>query len=238
MVREDGLGSEPGRTPPDRPSQPRPAATIVVARASSAPDRGVEVLVLRRSPHSRFAPGFVVFPGGVIEEGDRSLARRWFGRAEEAARACALRELAEETGLVATARGLLAMPGRLPGEPDRPAPAVDAVPELARWVAPAFLPVRFDAVFFGLAAQREVEPTADGVEADLAWWSPAADLLRGHAEGTVRLMWPTVRTLQALAGCRSVEEVMALRVEQASPPADWAPGGPGGPGRPADGVVR
>src|SRR6266571_5289633 len=54
---------------------PRPAATIVLARA--APGHGVEVLVLRRSEASRFAPGFVVFPGGAEDPDDDELARRW-----------------------------------------------------------------------------------------------------------------------------------------------------------------
>src|SRR6185503_5708000 len=124
---------------------PRPAATVIVARQQ--PHTDVEVLVVRRSAISRFAPGFVVFPGGVVEDGDASRAAAWFGSAQEAPRACALRELAEETGLVLTADGLLAAPGRLPGEPGLPAPAAEQVPEVARWIAPATLTVRFDARF-------------------------------------------------------------------------------------------
>jgi hypothetical protein len=70
--------------------EPRPAATVIVARPAPG---GVEVLALRRSDRSRFAPGFVVFPGGVIESKDRELAVSLFGDPEEAPRACALREL-------------------------------------------------------------------------------------------------------------------------------------------------
>ena len=55
----------------------RPAATVIVAR--SARD-GVEVLMVRRGRANRFAAGFVVFPGGVVEPGDRELAARLFGR--------------------------------------------------------------------------------------------------------------------------------------------------------------
>src|ERR671931_2452308 len=82
---------------------PRPAATVIVAREASP---SVEVLVLRRSEQSRFAPGYAVFPGGSIEPGDTELAKRWFRDEEEAARACAIRELAEETGLALTSDGL------------------------------------------------------------------------------------------------------------------------------------
>src|SRR2546430_7900299 len=102
----------------------RPAATIVVARPGVR--GGVEVLALRRSPASRFAPGFVVFPGGVIEDGDAGLARRWVGREQDLARACALRELAEETGLVLTEHGLVEAPGLLPGAEGLPPPPVEA----------------------------------------------------------------------------------------------------------------
>jgi 8-oxo-dGTP pyrophosphatase MutT (NUDIX family) len=48
--------------------EPRPAATVIVARSAG---EGIEVLALTRAPASQFAPGFVVFPGGVIEPKDR-----------------------------------------------------------------------------------------------------------------------------------------------------------------------
>lgn len=202
----------------------RPAATVVVARAAPAEaSAGVEVLALRRSPASRFAPGFVVFPGGVVEDGDAELARRWFGRERDVARACALRELAEETGLVLTANGLVEAPGRLPGAEGLPPPTVGAVPEMARWIAPEFLPVRFDARFFAVAAPPGVEPHPDGVEVDAGWWSSPVALLAAHRRGAAPLMWPTLKTLEALAGCRSVDDVLGLRVRQVAPPGGPLP---------------
>ena len=179
---------------------PRPAATIVLARA--APGHGVEVLVLRRSEASRFAPGFVVFPGGAVDPDDDELARRWFGSPDERARACAVRELAEEAGLHIEA-------------------TVDELPEIGHWIAPEFLPVRFDARFFAAAAdlaRGSLEPTPDGLEIVDAWWVRPADLLVAGARGDVPLAWPTVRTLEALAACRSVADVLALQVAQ-EPPA-------------------
>jgi 8-oxo-dGTP pyrophosphatase MutT (NUDIX family) len=197
----------------------RPAATVVVARAGEGEAEGpVEVLALRRSEESRFAPSFVVFPGGVVEEGDAELARRWFGRPGEEARACALRELAEESGLVLTAAGLVEAPGRLPGDPGLEPPPVSAIPEMARWVAPEFLPTRFDARFFAVAAGPDLRARPDGVEVDRAWWAAPAELLAGQRRGGVALMWPTLKTLEALATCGSVDDVLALRVEQVPPP--------------------
>ncbi len=205
------MSSEPTQPGGD----PRPAATVVVARAV---DTGLEFLVLLRSPGSRFLPNFVVFPGGVVEEQDRILATSWFGREDEAARACALRELAEEAALVMTANGLIEAPGRLPGEQDLPPPDPEAVPEIARWVAPEFLPVRFDARFFALGAPSHVQPRPDGMEAARAWWASAEELLDGARAGETQLMWPTLKTLETLAGCSTVDDVLALRIEQVPPP--------------------
>jgi 8-oxo-dGTP pyrophosphatase MutT (NUDIX family) len=198
--------------------EPRPAATVVVAR--EGPD-GPEVLVLERSATSRFAPGFLVFPGGSVEEGDEELGRRWFGSAQDAPRACALRELFEEVGLLATAEGLVSR------APDRPIeqvefdpPPVAAVPEISRWIAPEFLAVRFDARFFAVAAPATVHPIPDGVEIARAWWAAARDVLAAATGGEALLMWPTLRTLQALRECPTVEDVLGLHVPQEAPPIE------------------
>lgn len=204
----------------------RPAATIVLARPGRpdlriAPGPGPpEVLVLRRAPRSRFLPGFVVFPGGAVEEQDTELSLRWFGTKAERARACALRELAEETGLAVTARGVAPVPKNVGLV--RP-PAVEMVPEIARWIAPRTLPVRFDARFFAAAAGREVEPRHDGVEAEAAWWQRPRELVEAYRRGEVQLMWPTLKMLEALQGCESVEDVLGLHVDQVGPPPSANP---------------
>lgn len=98
---------------------PVPAATLVLLRDAAA---GPEVLLLRRSRATRFAPGFYVFPGGQVDpsDGDGALARLWDGLDPAAARArlglgpgaipsalayygAAIREAFEETGVVACA---------------------------------------------------------------------------------------------------------------------------------------
>lgn len=203
--------------------EPRPAATVVVARPAAVdadePPKGIEVLVLRRSAGSPFAPGFVVFPGGTVEPGDAALAERWFGTPAEAARACALRELAEETGLVMTGRTLVERPGRRPGDAGIPQPKPGGLPEIGRWIAPGFLPVRFDAHFFAVPAPAGLVPHPDGVEIVDAWWAAPAALLEAERDGSVALAWPTARTLEALAECAHVHDALGLRVAQVPPPA-------------------
>ena len=197
--------------------EPRPAATVVVAR--EAGDE-VEVLALKRSQRSRFAPGVLVFPGGSIDADDARMAERWFGSAEEAARACAVRELLEEAGLLLTGSGM-----REARSPDGDAvalisaepPSVEDLPEIARWIAPDFLPVRFDARFFAVAAPSELHPRPDGVEIERAWWATPAAILEEHRLWE-SLMWPTFNTLKELRRCRSVQEVLDLRMEQVPPP--------------------
>ncbi|HEX6207207.1 MAG TPA: NUDIX domain-containing protein [Actinomycetota bacterium] len=200
---------------------PRPAATVVVARPA---ERGVEVLILRRSASSRFAPGFLVFPGGVVEERDAALAVRLFGRAEEAPRACAVRELYEETSLLLTRGGLEPHPDRPPleGGAFEP-PALEDVVEIARWVAPESLAERFDAIFYAVAAPRGLDPVPDRVEADDAWWADPEEVVVESTRGESPLMWPTLITLERLASVSSVEEVLSMRIEQLEPGLEERP---------------
>jgi recombination protein RecT len=207
----------------------RPAATVVVARSrpesSGWAGDGIEVLVVRRSAGSRFAPGFVVFPGGVVEPHDETLAEQWFGSADQVALACALRELAEETGLVMTAAGLVEAPGHRPGDNGLPPPPAEDVPEMARWIAPEILVRRFDARFFALPAEPGLTPHPQEEEVEHAWWDTPAAVLSDAAGGAFSLMWPTLRTLQALSECRTVADVLALRVAAEPPPGVSLPPG-------------
>jgi 8-oxo-dGTP pyrophosphatase MutT (NUDIX family) len=199
------------------PDSIRKAASIVAVREG---DGAPEVLVIERSRDARFLPGYVAFPGGAVDEGDAVLAERWFGSAEHAARACAIRELIEEVGLVPGPDGLR----RAPED------AVDAVAcagvdpatlhLLARWVAPPDVPVRFDAEYFTVRSPRAVEPAPDGDEAAAAWWASPATLLEEWSAGTRRLYWPTYFTLRELARCASADELLGLRLETREPDED------------------
>ncbi len=182
-------------------------------------DVGVEVLMLRRGPKSRFGAGFAVFPGGSIDPTDDELASRWFGTPEERARACGVRELVEEAGLALTAGGVRTVATEHEGivAVDEAPPPMERLPEIARWVTPDVLATRFDARFFGIAAPPGLEAWPDGLEIDRAWWAAPADVLDQHALWE-SLMWPTYNTLKELAECSSVDEVLSLRMEQVPPP--------------------
>jgi 8-oxo-dGTP pyrophosphatase MutT (NUDIX family) len=193
----------------------RHASSVIAVRPGAD---GPEVLVVERGAASRFLPGYVVFPGGAVEGGDGVLAERWFGDVDEVARAAGLRELVEEAGLALTAAGLVdaGTPDSL--DPTHAAPpTVSQLPEVARWIAPEDVPVRFDARYFAMAAPRGLEPAPDGAEAERAWWEGPRSLLAGWAEGDRKLYWPTYVTMLHLAECSSVDEVLALRFETREP---------------------
>jgi recombination protein RecT len=193
----------------------REAASVVVGR--DAPG-GIEILVLERAARSRFLPGYVAFPGGATDHGDVELAERWFGSASERARACAVRELGEEVGLALTAAGLLPVDGDAYAFASS-APSAEQLPLLAHWVAPDSVPVRFDARYFAVRGGA-VDPTPDGTETADAWWIEPGRLLRAWELGERRLYWPTYFTVVAVAACRSVDELLALRIDTREPDDD------------------
>ncbi len=100
------------------PADPKPAASVVLVRAS-APDapEPLEVYVVRRAQAMRFLGGYYAFPGGKVDPADaaaESFARCYGLGAEEAARVLdpdvavpplaywvtAVRELVEESGIL------------------------------------------------------------------------------------------------------------------------------------------
>jgi 8-oxo-dGTP pyrophosphatase MutT (NUDIX family) len=195
----------------------REAASVIAVRASADDP---QVLVLERSAASRFLPGYVVFPGGAADAGDADLAARWFGSSREAARACAVRELAEEAGLALTGGGLMVggvMGGGALEAVDARPPTPEQLGELARWVAPETVPVRFDARYFVVTGGDGPATTPDGTEAVAAWWVSPRELLREWEAGTRKLYWPTWFTLQALARAETLQDLLALRIRTREP---------------------
>lgn len=195
----------------------RAAASVIAARDG---ERGLEVLVLERGPASHFLPGYVAFPGGSTDAVDAELAERWFGSAEEAPRACAVRELFEEVGLALTSHGLSEADGRpLDSLSDSP-PGTGQLPEVARWVAPPRVPVRFDARFFAVRAPDDLRVAPDGGETVDAWWTTPAMLLEEWKTKRRRLFWPTYFTVQAIAPCADVAELLSIHIDTREPGED------------------
>jgi 8-oxo-dGTP pyrophosphatase MutT (NUDIX family) len=131
-----------------RAVRPRDAASLLAWRRGA---HGVEVLMGMRGAKHRFMPNRLVFPGGAVETADRRapfatpltpqtrmlLERAARPRLAHALAIAAARELEEETGLSL-------------GRP----PHLDGLAYLCRAVTPPGGPIRFNARFLIVAAER------------------------------------------------------------------------------------
>jgi 8-oxo-dGTP pyrophosphatase MutT (NUDIX family) len=193
----------------------RHAASVIAARAGSA---GPEVLVLERGVDSRFLPGYVVFPGGAVDAADRGLAARWFGDPAQDHRAAAIRELVEEVGLALTSDGLVDAGTSEPlGTVHAAPPATSQLSQVAHWVAPSDVPVRFDARYFAVHAAPGLDPVPDGAEAAHAWWASPREVMDEWEEGRRKLYWPTWLTMRHLAACADVGAIVGSLVDTRDP---------------------
>jgi 8-oxo-dGTP pyrophosphatase MutT (NUDIX family) len=157
---------------------PRPAATVIVLRGG--PD-ALEVLLVKRNPAARFMGGAWVFPGGAVNRGE--------GGQEDALRAAAIRELAEEAGI------------RLDDQ-------AELVP-FSRWITPPQVRTRFDTWFYLALLPAGAEPQIDGSEVvDARWYSPP-DALEASRRGEILLVFPTIKHLEQLSGFQSADALVA-----------------------------
>ncbi|TPG36796.1 NUDIX hydrolase [Mycobacterium hodleri] len=86
--------TEPNGAPVEEPLPPRPAATVMLIRDTGP---GIEVFLMRRHSAMDFVAGVMVFPGGGVDERDRSADIAWFGPEPD----WWARRLNVETGLAA-----------------------------------------------------------------------------------------------------------------------------------------
>lgn len=175
-----------------------PAATVVLLRDN---DDGLETYVMRRSLTMPFAPGMYVFPGGRVSEQDFGAAQcsqddaQRMNADRELAGAlihCALRELAEETGVTVVA-------------------PVDLthLPVIAHWITPEVEERRYDVRFFGCLMPADQEPQLLGTEADAALWVRPSVAIERFRAGDLPLLPPTLAVLAALSECDSADRAMS-----------------------------
>jgi glyoxylase-like metal-dependent hydrolase (beta-lactamase superfamily II)/8-oxo-dGTP pyrophosphatase MutT (NUDIX family) len=215
---------------------PRPAATILMLRDAA---EGLQVLMTRRSATASFAPGAYVFPGGALDESDKSDAAVECARArpdqDDAHRhyaAAALREAFEELGvLLAYRRGsdepvdpsLISTmdrshDGDLYAQLKRAGLelAIDRTGWLSHWITDRDLPKRFDVRFFVAPMPAGQEAIADGAEQFEPVWVNPTSALERHEQGSFSMIFPTIRTLRQLQRFGTVEQVLQACRTQAS----------------------
>ena len=196
-----------------------PAATLILVR--NRPDDAPELLMVERAEGMAFAAGALVFPGGRIDDADRTLA----GELDiDAAAVAAIRETVEETAVPA---GLEPIPDYETAKAlqyqltaDRPFDAaleaagcrIDAaaLTPFARWVPKFHAVRRFDTLFFVAEAPAgDWQPQVIEGECAGAFWVSAREVLERERHGEARLIFPTRRTLERLAQHQSFEEIRA-----------------------------
>jgi len=190
----------------------RLAAAVVLVRPRQ-PRGDSEILLVRRSNKLRFLGGYDVFPGGRLDDGDGdSPCDASF--ADAALRGTALRELFEETGVLA-AHGserldrdaLLTLRRGVLSHPHDWAASLRALglslfasqlTPLGRWLTPAYSSVRYDAHYYALELPAGAEASIWEGELTECRWATASDALARHRAGELALSYPTLLTLRAL----------------------------------------
>jgi len=158
-------------------SVPRPAATVILLRGGAD---GLEVLLVKRNPASKFMGGAWVFPGGAVDRND--------GEGQPALRAAALRELGEEAGI----------------HQDDP----NTLIPFSRWITPAAVKIRFDTWFYLTPLPDGATPEIDGSEiVDARWYEPR-QALAAAGRGELLLVFPTITHLEQISGFESAQALM------------------------------
>ncbi len=139
--------------------------------------------------------------GGGLDE---DLAHRW----------AALREFAEEAGILITSNGVTPAPGLRDAafyewlDIQGVSPGIDRLVLVSRWVTPDFAPRRFDTRFYVVACTDPPEVEIDTDElVGHEWVAPEAALER-QREGTWSMMQPTISHLRWLSRHDSVDDAL------------------------------
>ena len=205
---------------------PRDAATVIVCRDT---DEGIEVYLLRRSSRSPAVPDAYVFPGGTLDNNDKSpqarmrLVGEW-RPAEPAFTYAAIRETFEECGLlfsvapVANDALRAARTRMIEGARNFGATLIDldakldatAVRYFSRWITPPVVPQRFDARFYIARAPAGQVAEADAFETYDGRWLRPADALAAVERQEMQMIFPTIKHLERVGAFATVSDLLAF----------------------------
>lgn len=219
------------------PALPRPAATVILLRAAETQaGSDFEVYLLRRHAKSGFMGGAHVFPGGKLDDDDRSEAawERTRGLSEEEASERLGEDLPfdQMRGLYyAAARETFEEAGVLLGSPcphgalRRRANAGESLTALlreadlrldlsdmwpfSRWITPEVERRRYDARFFLCRVEAEQLAEPDLHETTSGAWLRPDRALELSARAEIVLPPPTLRTLEQLAELGTADAAVA-----------------------------
>jgi recombination protein RecT len=187
----------------------RLAATVMLVRDGPS---GLEVLMVRRSSRSAFAPDAFVFPGGTVDPQDYSVAPNgWAERIADEFRAQTPEALSTTEAPVgnADAAALVIAAVRELREEE----AVEIAPErlvlFSHWITPPTEPRRYNTHFFLAPGDESALASADAFETHDAQWIAPAVALERYVRGEMHLVYPTIKHLERLAEFERVPDVLA-----------------------------
>ena len=187
---------------------PDPAASVLLLRDSAD---GFQVLMVERNARGFFAD-LLVFPGGGVDDCD---VPEGHGRWDEVShRRAAVRELAEETGILITGQASRSAPpakGRaFYEEVEEPEieTATSALTLVSRWVTPELAPRRFDTRFYLAMCGDSPRVALDTDELVAYDWVDPTDAVSRYEAGEMNLILPTLAHLRWLSRRSSVEDAL------------------------------
>lgn len=202
---------------PAHPAPAFPAATVIVLRPAGT---GFELLMVRRPERGAFG-GLMVFPGGKVEPVDESPLSRRVVRSKSAdlsSRSAALRELAEETGLLVTTEGVVTSPDlrgealfRAVLEAGQLVKGDDLI-LVSRWLTPEISRRRFDTRFYLLSVDDAPDVRLDTEELTGHAWTTPSEALARNADGEWPMILPTISHLRWLSCRTSMDDARSSAV--------------------------
>jgi 8-oxo-dGTP pyrophosphatase MutT (NUDIX family) len=213
-------------------STPIPSATILMLRDGPT---GLETFMVVRHHQIDFASGALVFPGGKIDPGDYDVLNYCDGahNADDTVVAMmvgAIREAFEECGILLARekgssdllsgerlstleqyrdplnRGEVSLIEFLEKENLRL--ACDSLQRFAHWITPEMLPKRFDTHFYVAVAPSDHLGIHDGHESVGSVWISAENAIKGNADGTYTIIFPTRVNVEMLGESSNVADAM------------------------------
>lgn len=172
------------------PVRPRDAATLIVLRVKKSK---TEVLMGKRHKNAKFMPNMYVFPGGKVEKSDKlakpaaplnknitpNILKVRNYQAAQTLAMTAIRETAEETGLLLARKGNVGENLSHDQEngwnimyKNKVAPSLDCLSYLGRAITPTFIRIRFHARFFVTNEKDSIGNIHPSSELDEVIWIP------------------------------------------------------------------
>lgn len=202
------------------------AATLILFYESDG--QAARHLMIQRTPHMRFAPNALVFPGGRVDEDDHQTAAdanlvdvKLGEPVERAHRVTAIREMVEEVGILVAFQSSRAVDAiTLQKELKRKVPFstllgdrgikldLTALVPWAQWHPKFQSHRRFDTRFYIARHDGDRTVTADVDEVGQARWLHAHEAINEAEAGTAKIIFPTLCNLERLAAYPAFEAAM------------------------------